>query len=54
MNTKYYLIRRYDGCTTSNTAGVVGITTDLNYAKSLQSVFCGYEEVKKLTPSKNG
>lgn len=45
---KYYILKRYNRGTTADTTNIIGITTDLDYAKSRQSVFCGYEEVQML------
>lgn len=50
---KYYIIRNVNcGCIDGKTgkmySDIVGITTDLKYAKSQQSVFRSYEEVKLI------
>jgi hypothetical protein len=50
---EYFVIRRYHCGTLDLKTGVmdtdiIGITDDEEYAKSLQSVFCGYEKVKFL------
>lgn len=51
--TKYYIIRRYNSGTIPATTDIIGLTTDEEYAKSIQSVFCGYEEVELLDPKNN-
>ena len=46
---KYYIIRKVNCCTIGSgkkDTDIVGITTDLKYAKSQVSVFRKYEEVK--------
>jgi len=54
VSKRYFLIRRYN-CGTYNPqtqkmdTDIIGITTDEEYAKSRQSVFCGYEEVWMLS-----
>lgn len=45
---KYFIIRRYNSGTCSDKTDILGLTTDEEYAKSQESVFCGYEEVKLL------
>lgn len=45
-NKRYFIIKRYNCGTSADTTNIVGLTTDEEYAKSLQSVFCDYEEVK--------
>ena len=49
---RYFAIRRYN-CGVIDMKGkaesdIIGITTDEEYAKSRQSVFCDYEEVKMI------
>ena len=48
METKYFIIRRYNSGTYADTTDIIGLTTDEEFAKSVQSVFCGYEEVKLI------
>lgn len=49
---KFFIVRRYNCCTTGLDGkidtDIIGLTFDEEYAKSLQSVFCSYEEVKLL------
>lgn len=48
VNNRYFIIRRYNSGTSSNKTDIIGITSDEEYAKSVQSVFCDYEEVKMI------
>jgi len=50
MEERYFIIRRYNCGTTADKTDILGLTTDEEFAKSMQSVFCGYEEVKILRP----
>ena len=50
---RYFVIRRYNSGTCSDTTDILGLTTDEKYAKSRESVFCGYEEVKMIKCEKN-
>jgi hypothetical protein len=43
---KYFLLRRVN-CSNGG-SDIIGITTDEEYAKSQQSVFCSYEELQIL------
>ncbi len=47
-NIRYFIIRRYNCGSSNQTTDIIGLTTNEEYAKSRQSVFCGYEEVKHL------
>ena len=51
--TRYYIIRRYNCGTSADTTDILGLTTDKELAKSVQRVFCGYEEVELLDPKNN-
>ena len=53
METKYYIIRRYNSGTSADTTDIIGLTTNEEYARAMQSVFCGYEEVKLLDEEKD-
>ena len=46
MATKYFLI-----FSPNSSAGIIGITDNEEFAKSWQSVFVGYEEIKFLDPA---
>ena len=46
---KFFLIRRVNSYA-SDTSDIWGFTDDEDYAKSLQTVFCDYEEIKYLEP----
>jgi len=48
-NKRYFIIRRYNSGTTADKTDIIGLTTDEEYAKSVRSVFCNYEEVKMIT-----
>lgn len=48
VSKRYFVIRRYNCGTSADTTDILGLTTDEEYAKSRQSVFCGYEEVKLI------
>jgi hypothetical protein len=48
VSKRYFIIRRYNCGTSADTTDILGLTTDEEYAKSRQSVFCGYEEVKLI------
>jgi hypothetical protein len=48
VSKRYFIIRRYNCGTSADTTDIIGLTTDEEYAKSRQSVFCGYEEVKMI------
>ena len=48
VNNRYFIIRRYNHGTDADTTDILGLTTDEEYAKSRQSVFCGYEEVNLI------
>lgn len=43
---RYFIIRRVNCGTSEETTDIIGLTTDEEYAKNMQSVFCHYEEVK--------
>ncbi len=45
---KYFIIKKVNCCTSADKTDIIGITTNEEYAKSKQSVFCDYEEVKML------
>lgn len=49
VSKRYFIIRRYNCGTSADTTDILGLTTDEEYAKSRQSVFCGYEEVKLIS-----
>lgn len=46
METEYFVLRRVN-CSNGGT-DIIGITDNEEFAKSQQSVFCGYEKVKFL------
>ena len=46
---RYFVIRRYNCGTSDNTTDILGLTTDEEYAKNRQTVFCNYEEVKIIS-----
>jgi len=46
--TRYFILRKRNCFTTADKTDILGMTTDENYAKSKQSVFCSYEEVKLI------
>lgn len=48
ISKEYFIIRKYNCCTTADTTDILGLTTDEEYAKSRQSVFCNYEKVKLI------
>jgi hypothetical protein len=48
VSKRYFVIRRYNSGTSGDSTDIIGLTTDEEYAKSRQSVFCGYEEVKMI------
>lgn len=48
VSKRYFVIRRYNCGTSADKTDILGLTTDEEYAKSRQSVFCGYEEVKMI------
>jgi hypothetical protein len=48
VSKRYFIIRRYNCGTSADTTDIIGLTTDEEYAKSRQSVFCDYEEVKMI------
>jgi hypothetical protein len=48
VSKRYFVIRRYNCGTSADKTDILGLTTDEEYAKSIQSVFCGYEEVKMI------
>jgi hypothetical protein len=45
---RYFIIRRYNCGTCADKTDIIGLTTDEEYAKSQQSTFCDYEEVKMI------
>lgn len=49
---KIYLIRQVNCC--AGGTDIIGLTDDIEIAKSMQSVFCSYEEVKYLKFNKDG
>jgi len=48
VSKRYFVIRKYNCGTSADKTDILGLTTDEEYAKSRQSVFCGYEEVKMI------
>jgi hypothetical protein len=48
VSKRYFVIRRYNCGTSADTTDIIGLTTDEEYAKSRQNVFCDYEEVKMI------
>lgn len=48
LNKRYFIIRKVNAFTSADTTDLIGLTTDEDYAKSKQSVFCNYEEVKLI------
>ena len=48
VSKRYFIIRRYHSGTSADKTDIIGLTTDEKYAKSRQSVFCDYEEVKMI------
>jgi hypothetical protein len=46
-NKRYFVIRRRN-TGAGQASDIIGITTNEDYAKSRQSVFCSYQEVKIL------
>jgi len=50
VSERYFIIRKYNCCTTDDKTDIIGLTNDEEYAKSLRSVFCDYEEVKIIMP----
>lgn len=46
ISKRYFIIRKYNSGTSADKTDILELTTDEKYAKSRQSVFCGYEEVK--------
>jgi hypothetical protein len=55
VSKRYFIIRRYNCCTSADTTDVLGLTSDIlglttdeEYAKSRVSLFCDYEEVKMI------
>lgn len=47
VSKSYFVIRRYN-CSVGEYTDIIGITNDESKAKSMQSVFCNYEEAKFL------
>lgn len=48
VSKRYFIIRRYNCGTSDDTTDILGLTTDEEYDKSRQSVFCDYKEVKMI------
>lgn len=48
VSKRYFIIRRYNCGTSADTTDIIGLTTNEEYAKRQQSVFCDYEEVKMI------
>jgi len=48
VGKRYFLVRKYNSGTTADKTDIIGLTTNEEYAKNRQSVFCGYEEVKLI------
>ncbi len=48
-NQKYFVVRKHNSCASGDKTDIIGITHSKTKAKSMQSVFCSYEEVKLIT-----
>jgi hypothetical protein len=48
VSKRYFVIRKCNCGTSEDKTDILGLTTDEEYAKSRQNVFCGYEEVKMI------
>lgn len=49
VDKRYFIVRRCNCGTATDKTDIIGLTTDEEYAKSVQSVFCDYEEVKLIS-----